>query len=381
MDTVKTSGAGTLYNANGFLVPVLEGTTFEMGRQYGELMVEAMQQVWDVIVQPEVDAGILNDAEIERWRQRAYDFGSVRTRFWFDGIAEGSGWSTGKVCMVDQVFEFLIFQSKIHSFSGCTSLAAWGGESVDGNMYIGRNLDWGPDFNKFPQVLVVRKPTDGSYKSANMTWPGISCATTMLNEKGVYFDVHDGTSMGGSLIYLDRPSIMNVSQDILNEVPTKDALIARINGINYTFSMINMVADENSAASVECSTLGGNRLRPATGESYITVNTYLGETWGLGKRETVSNSLRRYSNMADRMAEKSGQVNSQVMRDLFDLRLFNEDGSFAENGGCTKPTKQDADLTNHQTVTDVANRKIWMKIPVPDYYADWTEVDLKALWA
>ena len=25
-------------------------------------------------------------------------------------------------------------------------------------------------------------------------------------------------------------------------------------------------------------------------------------------------------------------------------------------------------------------RTIWMKVPVPDYFADWTEVDLKALW-
>lgn len=380
MNLQNESGKGKLFDANGFPVVVVEGTSHEMGVQYGALMVDHMQQAWNVIVQPEVDAGILDDAAIEGWRQRAYDFGSIRTRSWFDGIAEGSGWSPAKVCMLDQIFEFLIFQSKIHSFSGCTSCAAWGKESVDGNMYIGRNLDWGPDFNKFAQVLVVRKPTDGSYKSANMTWPGISCATTMLNEKGVYFDVHDGTSMGGSLIYLDRPSIMNVSQDIMNEAPTQEALIARLNGINHTFSMINMVADEHSAASVECSTLGGNRLRPAEGESYVTVNTYLGETWGLGKRETVSNSLRRYSNMTDRLAEHSGKINAKVMRDLFDLRLFNEDGSFAENGGCTKPTKQDADLTNHQMVTDIANRKVWLKIPVPDYFADWTEVDLNELW-
>ena len=34
-------------------------------------------------------------------------------------------------------------------------------------------------------------------------------------------------------------------------------------------------------------------------------------------------------------------------------RIFNEDGTFAENGGCTKPAKQDAELTSHQVVTDV----------------------------
>lgn len=64
-----------------------------------------------------------------------------------------------------------------------------------------------------------------------------------------------------------------------------------------------------------------------------------------------------------------------------DMRLFNEDGSFVENGGCAKPTKQDADLTTHQMVTDVNQRKVWMKVPVPDFFADWTSIDLKELWA
>jgi len=32
-------------------------------------------------------------------------------------------------------------------------------------------------------------------------------------------------------------------------------------------------------------------------------------------------------------------------------------------------------------VTDLSRRQIWLKIPVPDYFADWTHFDLKALWA
>jgi hypothetical protein len=54
---------------------------------------------------------------------------------------------------------------------------------------------------------------------------------------------------------------------------------------------------------------------------------------------------------------------------------------YESKGGCTKPTVQDADLTNYQTVTDVSQRQFWMKIPVPDYYAHWTQMDLNALWS
>ncbi len=83
------------------------------------------------------------------------------------------------------------------------------------------------------------------------------------------------------------------------------------------------------------------------GDSLTVVNTFLDPDWGLGKRETVSNSLRRYANMTARLAENQGKVNAQVVRSLMDSTLFNADGTFAEKGGATKPTKQDADLTNY----------------------------------
>ena len=40
-----------------------------------------------------------------------------------------------------------------------------------------------------------------------------------------------------------------------------------------------------------------------------------------------------------------------------------------------------ADLTSHQVVTDVKRREMWLKVPVPDYFADWTHIDLKTHWA
>jgi hypothetical protein len=279
------------------------------------------------------------------------------------------------------VMEYGVFQSKIHSFAGCTSIMSWGGHSADGNMYIGRNMDWSATFNKFPQVLTVLKPTDGSYKIARFAWPGMYSAFTTLNEHGAYLDVHDGTSMGGSVVYEDRPSLLNTLVDIMSEAASKDSIVSRINGINNSISIILSIADESSGASVECSSLGGNRLRPAKGESYVVVNTFLEDSWGLGKRETVSNSLRRFSNMTDRLAENNGTADAKKFLDWMDLRLFNEDGSFAENGGCTKPTKQDADLTCHQMVTDVASRRVWLKVPVPEYFQDWTEINLGELWS
>lgn len=380
MKLIKESGDGKLYEANGFLVPVVTGTAKEMGVQYGTFMVDAMQQTWDLLVAPGRKSGAISDEELKKWSSRAYSTCSTRNRLWYDGVAAGARWPIENVTMLDQVMEFGIFQAKVHSFAGCTSILAWGGHASDGEMYIGRNMDWSETFNEFPQVLTVRRPTDGSYKFAALGWPGMYCPFTVLNEHGVYLDVHDGTSMGGSLVYTDRSSVLNTLTDILSEVNSLEALTRRLNTVSTSTSMILSIADEHGGASMECSSLGGNRLRLGDGESLTVVNTFLAPDWGLGKRETVSNSLRRLANMNARLAENKGKVDAGVTRKLMDLRLFNEDGSFAENGGCTKPTKQDADLTTHQMVTDVKDRSVWLKVPVPTFFADWIEIDLTKLW-
>ncbi|NLR91454.1 C45 family autoproteolytic acyltransferase/hydolase [Flammeovirga agarivorans] len=380
MQLVKEFKAGKLYVANNFLVPVLEGSNIEMGEQYGALMLDEMQKTFDLVVQPEINSGHLDQEAIDLWVNRAYGTGSLRTKDFYDGVALGTGWSLENVVLLDQIMEYGIYKEKLHSFAGCTSIVSYGEQSKDGGMYIGRNLDWSPAFNKFPTVFTVRKPNDGSYKMATAGWPGMYCAFTAMNEHGVYLDVHDGTSMGGSLVFLERPSLLNTLTDILSESKTLKAVKSRFNGMVNSLSIIFTLADKTDAASVEGSSFGGNRVRNAKEDTLVVANSFFNEDWGLGLRETVSNSMRRFSNMTDRLAERRGEVDAKITRDLMDLRLFNEDGTFKENGGCTKPALQDADLTNYQTVFDINEQKVWIKIPVPEYFADWTEIDLKKLW-
>ena len=381
LNQVAESGAGKLYEANGFVVPVLSGTDREMGAQYGALMVDHMQQTWDVLVEPGRTAGAITDNDMATWTDRAMSTFSTRNRQFVLGVAEGSGWPIDKVGMLDQMMEFGVYQSKLHSFAGCTSIASWGSHSADGNTYVGRNMDWTPEFNEFAQVLTMRKPSDGSYRYATTGWPGMYGAFTALNEHGVYLDLHDGTSMGGSVVYTERPPVLNTYADLMSETASLAAFVKRLNGVAQSVSSILTLADESGGVSMECSSMAGNRLRRPGGDSLVVVNTFLNPDWGLGKRETVSNSLRRFSNMTERLAEHAGSVDARVIRDLMDLRIFNEDGSFVENGGATKPTLQDADSTNYQTVFDVQRRQLWMKVPAPDHFADWTHFDLSALWA
>ena len=95
-------------------------------------------------------------------------------------------------------------------------------------------------------------------------------------------------------------------------------------------------------------------------------------------RDTASNSLTRYRNLRARATEARGTIDHQKMMDIFDLRLFNQDGTFKKNGGATKPTNQDVDLTVYQIVTKPATREVWLKVPLK---TKWRYVDLKRLFA
>jgi hypothetical protein len=380
MTLAAESGDGKLYEIRGFLIPVLTGSHREMGAQYGALMKDAMEQTYDVIMKPGFDSGKITDDDAKKWTQRAVTTFSTRNKEFYAGMVEGSGWPLEKVGILDQFADFGTYQEDLHTPVGCTSIFSWGASSADGRMYIGRNMDWSAAFNTFPQVLTVLNPKDGSYRYANLGWAGMINVFTAVNEHGVYMDLHDGTSMGGSVLYEDRAPFLQSLSDMLAETASLEALVRRFNSSRVTWGLIINLADESSAASMECATYD-NRVRRPDGDSLVAVNTFLNPDWGIHKRDTVSHSLERFDNMTARLADSQGSIDAAKVRDLMDLSLFDADGSFTKNGGATKPTKIDADQTTHQMVTDLSRRQIWLKIPNPKYETGWTPVDLNALWA
>ena len=65
---------------------------------------------------------------------------STRKQQFFHGVAERIGWPVDRVVTLDQSFPLAMYEGKMHSFSGCTSMSAWGGATTDGNTYVARNI-------------------------------------------------------------------------------------------------------------------------------------------------------------------------------------------------------------------------------------------------
>jgi hypothetical protein len=165
------------------------------------------------------------------------------------------------------------------------------------------------------------------------------------------------------------------------ESPSLSGMVHRFNTYAMSVAAIYTLADESSAASAECSSLAGTRIRNHEGESMVVVNTFLDDSRSIGQRDSVTRSLSaRLPNMTGHRAANKGKVDAKVTRELMDLPLYDADGKLAQGGGCTKPVNHDEDITVHQVVTDVKRREIWLKRPNPSVFADWTHIDLNELW-
>ena len=77
---------------------------------------------------------------------------------------------------------------------GCTSFAAWGGNSKDGKLIIGRNFDFyaGKGFSE-EKMVVFMKPEKG-IPFMLVSWPGFLGAVSGMNAKGLTVTINAGKS-------------------------------------------------------------------------------------------------------------------------------------------------------------------------------------------
>ncbi|MGR5174995.1 C45 family autoproteolytic acyltransferase/hydrolase [Vibrio parahaemolyticus] len=376
---------GTMFESGEDMLYVLQlnGSWYEMGKQYGNLSKTHMQAMYDRVVQPIFDQGlILRKKAYELFGTRIFDTLSLRRKQYYQGVADGLGWTVEKVLVLDQSGPMGIYIGQLHSFSGCSSLVTWGRNTVDGHTILGRNMDWCEAFLDFPIYVTVYNPTDGSNSLVNVSWPGWQWMMTGFNDKGVYTDHHDGTAMGGNVISTEKPSFLNTVFDYMADSNSASALSAHFQAARTDIASIWMLADKHGYTCAYENTMQENRKRLANyqSDSLVTVNTFLNPDWGLGLRETPSFSLKRYDNLSALHAKRAGSINVSTMRDIFDVPLFDEDGEFKDHGGVTKLHNQDTNVTNYQVVVDLNELQMWVKLPALSPDSHWVHIDVRQLF-
>ena len=383
LNQIKEAGDGRLCETAGkpgILVPVMTGSYFEMGKQYGQMLGDLMDKTYDTLVQPLFDKRLLEyDDAVSSFGGKAWSTVSSRQREIYHGVVEGSGMPRERLLLLDQQIYMQVYQAKLHSFSGCSSVFAWGDSTADGNMVLARNLDWGASFMDNPQVFAVWNPTGSDHGYANFAPAGwVGATMTGINDKGLYFDLHDGTSMGGAVIYMGRSPLLNSLTDALAEVDDVDALAKRLCSIRADISNICQMADKREARCYE-NPVYDTLLLPNDDTILATANTFMNPAFGIMPRDTESKSLERRSNLLACLREAKGNIDAETILEIMDFGLYNPDGS--PGRGATKPLiekQYDVDVTVHTIAARPEDLQVWLKVPIQ---TEWCHIDLKSLFS
>ena len=106
---------------------------------------------------------------------------------------------------------------------GCTSFAAWGENTEDGQLIIGRNFDfYAGDAFAEEKIIAFVNPTTG-HKFMSVTWGGMIGVVSGMNEKGLTVTINAGKS---KVPLVAKTPVSIVTREILQYASTIEEAIA-----------------------------------------------------------------------------------------------------------------------------------------------------------
>jgi hypothetical protein len=384
---------GKLYKKNALHVVVLNGTYYEMGRQYGHLLKDLIQ--WhlgelenDFFVQPagnnpdDRPAPLLSHEELKQKFMpgyfRAQPYNQKRM---IQGAAETSGLTLEQMVFMDHMLQAVILSAGI---TGCTSAAVWGDASRDGRLYTGRNHDFGkPWRDRLAKIGVIRvmNPTGSDISVAAATRVGQVCtAIDLMNSKGLYIEFNNADNIRPGSLPTNMRAIDDQGYSLLADYQSVAELNVVVPNLKSSDALLMLAADPTEARYFELSPYASVRTEPEFLNGQLTSrgNHALHPAWNMDtesdpERSIAFSSLRR-SNFVKYLSEDPSTNNDAKMRAFLSKEII-VDGKISDGAACImEPAVKVEDWTSYQSVTIPAELKIFWRIPT---HTPWLEIDLK----
>jgi hypothetical protein len=351
---------GKLYKAGKIGILQLSGSYKEMGRQYGGLLKDEIQEFYTIVVDEHYikDKGLKYE-EIKGFSEAAYTRYPEKFKVLMSGINETSGLPLEKIVILDQVLgiQFIIAQQ-----GECSAVAAWGEYTAGKPLVLGRNFDLAVDFKEFSRFLnvVVYNPVD-DIPTAVVCYPGEVTSFTGMNANGVFFEINEGAKSGGNIISEDRLLFPVELVRFLTDYSDFNEFDAAMNTTRSNYAFIVQVADKDAAYSYEASVPDIKRRAGQEPGLLVATNDFVDPAWGLTPPlDAEDKSVQRRDNLLGLANTYKGRIIPDTMMQIMDTPF--------EEGGATWTNR-----TVYQVVVEPANNKLWMKTRG---IQDWVGIDL-----
>ena len=361
---LATSGEGRLYQTHedGFKVAVLNGSYFEMGKQYGELLKDDIDTVATLASLAIVQMAGADKAESIRELIRSQiDQYPKRFRDLLDGMAEGSGLPLEEVAIAEHVVSILI---AVQEGLFCSSITTWGDYTTEGQLVMGRNFDYPSMYRALaPQLcLVVFNPIDGSVPTAIFGYAGQICCVQAFNREGLVLELNVALGLPDTDrdVHIDRITMPLLITQLALDCSTMTQLDAGMKTMRTNTSLLNTVADEQSGCTYELGTRSTVK-RAIDREGLNTATNFVYDpSWQSGSDD------QRRSNLQNLAEKHTGQIDFEAMKQIIATPI--QDGGACDTNG-----------TLYQFVYEPATRTLSLRIPYAS--KEWVDVELGPLFS
>ncbi len=388
---------GQLYKQNAIHIVVLNGTYYEMGRQYGHLLKEQINWHFnelknDFMVQTagnnpvDQPAPLMNHDELTKlfmagfYNALPYDHKQM-----IKGAAETSG-----LALEDMVFMDCMLQAVLYSagITGCTSAAVWDDASADGRLYTGRNHDFGKAWReRLGRIAVVRitNPANSDISVAAFTRAGqVTTAIDLMNSKGLYVEFNNADNIRPESLPTKMRGTDNLAFSLVSEYQSVEELNIIVPSLRSNDALLMLVADPTQAKYFEISPSFSVRTEPQFLNGHLTsrANHALHPLWNMDvdsdPDRAIAFSKVRRANFVNYLSEDPASNNDAKMRAFLSKEVI-VDGKISDGAACImEPAVKVQDWTSYQTVTIPAELKVYWRIPT---HTPWLEIDLAKYFA
>ena len=356
--------------ADKFTVLDLHGSFREMGRQYGYLMRNEMQEAYKRTMNGTAAMG-LGKAQVKEAGDMLYDSMSEKYVELIGGMSETSGLTLEQQKelnggVISLINAYIMKDANVSA--GCSGVAFWGNYSKDGKLYFGRNWDMIRDLlvPYLPYMTLAVYHPDSGNTVANLEWIGEVYAETAMNDKGIFLELNNGahsdpTHEGG------RPFAAVKLLDFMFDSSSMADISREFNTTLAADSYIIQVADKSSAYSFEWPTFGVNRRSENVSGLLVAYNDFVPPYPAAWEGKVVPpNPIDTRRGNFLRMANSPayyGRMDETLMQKFLELHARDGGGRLSGNV--------------YQVIAVPEDYKMWLH---GQNYSGWEEIDLKPLF-